>query len=237
MTKADVDRQMSELSNWGRWGHDDQLGTLNFITAQKRKQATALVKEGYSIALAHDVMTEKFPDNPTPLGHKMMLLRPGQTTGFVLDEYSVNYHGFAYTHMDALCHAAYDGKMYNGFPISSVTEKGCDQDSIVVAKKGIVTRGILMDIAALKGLDYLEPGTPIYPEDLTALEKKPAVKFGAGDVIFIHTGRWKRRDEKGPSRGFAWLHGSCAKWLHDRAAAVLASDDAQDVMPSQVEGV
>jgi kynurenine formamidase len=167
----------------------------------------------------------------------MTLLRPEQTTGFFMDEYTVNYHGFAYTHMDALCHGAYEGKMYNGFPISSVTDKGCPQDSIRVAKTGIVTRGILMDIAALKGVDYLEPGTPIYPEDLSAWEKKAGLKVGAGDVIFIHTGRWKRREEKGPSRGFAGLHASSAKWLHDHDVAILGSDDAQDVMPSQVDGV
>ncbi|HYL37461.1 MAG TPA: cyclase family protein [Bryobacteraceae bacterium] len=237
MTKADVDRQMQELSNWGRWGKDDQLGTLNLITPQKRKQAAALVKEGFSISLSHDVLTEKTQDNPNPLEHKMILLRPDQTTGFFMDEYSVNYHGFAHTHMDALCHAAYEGKTYNGFPISDVSEKGCEKDSIIVAKNGIVTRGILMDIAALKGVPYLEPGTPIYPEDLDAWEKKAGVKVGPGDAIFIHTGRWKRRDEKGPSRGFAGLHASCAKWLHDRGVAILGSDDAQDVMPSQVQGV
>jgi kynurenine formamidase len=154
-----------------------------------------------------------------------------------MDQYTVNCHGFAYTHTDALCHGVYNGKMYNGFPVTAASETGCDQDSIIVAKKGLVTRGVLMDIAALKGVEYLEPGTPIYPEDLSAWEKKAGLKVGAGDVLFIHTGRWKRRDEKGPSQGFAGLHASCAKWLRDKDVAVLASDDAQDVMPSQVDGV
>jgi hypothetical protein len=125
----------------------------------------------------------------------------------------------------------------NGFPVSDATEKGCNHESIIVAKGGIVTRGILMDIAALKGVEYLEPGTPIYLEDLNAWEKKAGVKVGPGDVIFIHTGRWKRREEKGPSRGYSGLHASCAKWLHDRGVAILGSDDAQDVIPSQVPGV
>src|ERR1700757_2520985 len=66
MTKADIDRLMTELSNWGRWGKDDQLGTLNLITPTKRKQAAALVKEGYSVSLSHDELTEKFADNPSP---------------------------------------------------------------------------------------------------------------------------------------------------------------------------
>src|SRR5579871_643192 len=237
MTKEDVDRQMTELSNWGRWGKDDQLRTLNLITPQKRKQAASLVKEGFSVSLAHELLTEKVADNPTPLGHKMTLLRPEQTTGFVMDEYTMYYHGLAYTHMDGLCHGIYNGKMYNGFPVSDATEKGCDHDSIIVAKGGIVTRGILMDIAALKGVEYLEPGTPIYSEDLDAWEKKAGVKVGPGDVIFIHTGRWKRREEKGPSRGYSGLHASCAKWLHDHGVAILGSDDAQDVSPSGVQGV
>jgi len=237
LTKADVDKMMTDLSNWGRWGKDDQLGTLNFITPQKRKQAIGLVKEGISISLAHDVITEKMQDNPNPFNHKMILLPPNQDTGYVMDEYSVNYHGMAHTHMDGLCHGVYQGKIYNGFPVTTADEKGCDKDSIEVAKKGIITRGVLMDIAALKGVDYLEPGTAIYPEDLDAWEKKAGVKVQSGDVVFIRTGRWARRAEKGPSRGYAGLHASSAKWLHDKQVAILGSDDAQDVLPSGVPGV
>src|SRR5580700_10045211 len=100
MTKADVDRLMTELSNWGRWGKDDQMGTLNLITQAKRKQALALVKEGYPISLSHDELTEKVPDNPNPFVHTMIMPRAGSTTGFVMDNYSVNYHGLAHTHLD-----------------------------------------------------------------------------------------------------------------------------------------
>jgi kynurenine formamidase len=237
MTKADVDRLMTELSNWGRWGKDDQLGTLNLITPAKRKQALALVKEGYPISLSRDELTEKVADNPNPFIHTMIMPQGGAATGYVMDNYSVSYHGLAHTHLDALCHAFYEGKSYNGVPESDVTEQGCPRDSILAAKQGIMTRGILMDMAALKGVEYLEPGTPIYPEDLDAWEKKAHLKVSPGDVIFIHTGRWTRRGEKGPSRGYAGLHASCARWLHDRGVAILGSDDAQDVTPSQVEGV
>jgi kynurenine formamidase len=237
MTKADVDRLMTELSNWGRWGKDDQLGTLNLITPAKRKQALALVKEGYPISLSHDELTEKVADNPNPFIHTMIMPQGGAATGYVMDNYSVSYHGLAHTHLDALCHAFYEGKSYNGVLESDVTEQGCPRDSILAAKQGIMTRGILMDMAALKGVEYLEPGTPIYPEDLDAWEKKAHLKVSPGDVIFIHTGRWTRRGEKGPSRGYAGLHASCARWLHDRGVAILGSDDAQDVTPSQVEGV
>jgi len=236
MTKADVDRWMTELSNWGRWGAEDQLGTLNLITPAKRKQAVALVKEGFPVSLAHDVLKEKAEDNTNPFVHTM-LPRAGQ---FWLDTYQVNYHGYAHTHMDALCHASYQGKMYNGFSVDEVTKDGAAKLSILDAKTGIMTRGILMDIPSLKGVDYLEPGTPIYPEDLDAWEKKAGVKVSPGDVIFLRTGRWARRAAKGPwpvGRNSAGFHASCAKWLHDRGVAMVGSDVASDVFPSQVQGV
>jgi kynurenine formamidase len=235
LTKADIDRMMTELSNWGRWGKDDQLGTMNLITPAKRKQAAALVKEGVSVSLAHDVEKERAADTTSPFQHTMTL-----TPQFSLDTYSVNYHGYAHTHLDALCHMFYQGKMYNGFSQEEVTQKGGARLSIHNLKQGVFTRGILIDIARLKGLPYLEPETPIYPEDLDAWEKKAGVKVSPGDVIFIRTGRWARRAAMGPwdvSRHSAGLHASCAVWLKQRGVAILGSDAASDVVPSRVEGV
>jgi kynurenine formamidase len=235
LTKADIDRMMTELSNWGRWGKDDQLGAINLITPAKRKQAAAIVKEGVPVSLAHDVEKERAADNSNPFQHTMILA--GQ---YSLDSYSVNYHGYAHTHLDALCHVFYQGKMYNGFSQQEVTQKGADKLSIRNLKEGIFTRGILMDIPRLKGVAYLEPETPIYPEDLDAWEKKAGIKVSAGDVIFIRTGRWARRKAVGPwdvGRHAAGLHASCAKWLKDRGVAILGSDVASDVVPSQIEGV
>jgi len=241
MTKEDVDKLMTELSNWGRWGKDDQLGTLNLITPAKRKEAAGMVKEGVAISLAHDILKEKAEDNAQPFNQTVQP-RPQNFngTGFGGDTYSVSYHGFAHTHMDALWHANYQGKMYNGYSIDTITPDGGTKDSILVAKNGVFTRGVLMDIAKLKNVEYLEPGTPIYPEDLDAWEKEAKVKVSSGDVIFIRTGRWARRSAKGPwnvGRSAAGLHASCAKWLKSRDVAVLASDVAQDVSPSQVAGV
>ena len=232
-SNADVDRWMTELSNWGRWGKDDQRGTLNLITPAKRKQAAASVKQGYSISLEHDVLTEKAVDNANPFTRTM---QPG-TGVFRMDTYSVSYHGLGQTHFDALCHANYHGKIYNGFSVDQVQAEGCPKDSVEGAKSGIMTRGVLIDIALLKGVPFLEPGTPIYPEDLDAWEKRTGVTVVAGDAVFIHTGRWEMRTQKGPSRTYAGLHASCAKWLHDHGVALLGSDAAQDVNPSQVEGV
>jgi kynurenine formamidase len=232
-TKADVDRWMTELSNWGRWGKDDQFGTLNLITPAKRRQAAALVKEGYSISLAHDVLKEKAVDNEGPFVHTML----PPSNGFHMDNYSVSFHGMGQTHLDALCHASYQGKIFNGFPADQIEAEGCPKDSIIAAKTGILTRGVLMDFARFKGVEYLKPGAPIYPEDLEAWEKQRGVKVEAGDALLIRTGRWAMRAKQGPGTAFAGLHASCAKWLHDRGVAVLGGDADPEVIPSQVEGV
>jgi len=233
VTKADVDRWMMEFSNWGRWGKDDQLGTLNLITAAKRRQAVALVKEGYSISMAHNVLKEKAVDNEGPFVYTMLPV----TGGFHMDNYSVSFHGMGQTHLDALCHGSYHGKLYNGFPADRIAAEGCPEDSVLPIKTGILTRGVIIDIARLKGVDYLQPGEPIYPEDLAAWEKQTGVKVASGDAVFVRSGRWAMRAAKGPGVAFAGLHASCARWLHDRGVAVLGGDADPEVIPSQVEGM
>jgi kynurenine formamidase len=238
-TKADVDRWMTDLSNWGRWGKADQIGSVNLITPAKRKQAAALVTEGYTVSLAHNTETAKAADNGSPFIHKMLSTGAHPSGQFVLDEYDVSYHGLAHTHMDALCHMAWKGKMYNGIPQTTVTDEGATQLAVTGYKGGIFTRGILADIPRLRGVPYLEPGTAIYPEDLDAWEKKAQVKIGSGDVVFIRTGRWARRAAKGPwdPKQIAGLYATCAKWLKDRDVAMVGSDAATDLMPSGVDGV
>lgn len=240
VTKETVDQWMTELSNWGRWGKEDELGAINLITAAKRKQAAGLVKEGVSFSLSRDAEKEKAVDNPSPFIHQMTrtgVNNPGTSSG---DLFTISHHGYAHTHMDSLCHFFYKGKMYNGYPQEIVTEKGAAKLGINNFKNGILTRGILMDMARHKGVDYLEPGTPIYPEDLDAWERKAGLKVRSGDVIFIRTGRWALRAAKGPwavSGKSAGLHATCARWLKSRDVAMLGSDAASDVMPSGVEGV
>jgi kynurenine formamidase len=238
-TKADVDRWMTEISNWNRWGKNDQMGSVNLITPAKRKQAAALVSDGVSVSLAHNTDTKKAPDNGSPFKLKMLYTGEHPTGQFVVDDYEVTYHGLAHTHMDALCHMSWNGKLYNGVPMTSVTEAGASQLAVTAFKSGIFTRGILVDIPRLKGVPYLEPGTAIYPEDLEAWERKAGVKIGAGDVVFIRTGRWARRSAKGPwdTATIAGLYATCAKWLKDRDVAMVGSDAATDVMPSGVDGV
>lgn len=242
-TRADFDRLMTELSNWGRWGKDDQMGAVNLITPAKRKQALASVREGVSISMAHNAELEQAVDNPQPIVRKMTRVGVGQPTtgtGGTGDTFFISYHGYIHTHMDTLCHFLYNGKMYNGYSQDEVTENGAAKNSIINFKNGIITRGILMDIPRLKGVEYLEPGTRIYPEDLDAWEKQAHIKVGPGDVVFIRTGRFARRTDKGawPVRdGLAGLYITCAKWLHSRDVAILGSDAAEDVLPSGIEGI
>ena len=241
VTRETVDRWMRELSNWGRWGDDDQMGTLNLITPEKRKQAARLVRTGVSVSLSRDTEKEEAIDNPSPFRHTMLNTGANPVLGqFSVDTLEVSYHGYAHTHMDALCHMFYEGRLYNGFSQQEITDKGAGKLGILNVKNGIFTRGILMDIPRLKGVPYLEPGTPIYPSDLDEWEKKAGVRVSSGDVVFIYTGRWARRDEKGPwdvGQNMAGLYVSAAKWLKERDVAMIGSDAGSDVVPSGVEGV
>lgn len=240
VTLETIDAWRSELSNAGRWGEDDELGALNLITAAKRKAAAALVRDGVSVSLAHDMLTEPAADNPNPLEHTMLATGGSDNPSpYAMDRYAVAYHGFAHTHLDALCHVFHDGKMYNGYGRATVTADGCGALDVTAARDGVFTRGVLVDIPWVKGVDYLEPGTPIYPEDLEAFEEKSGIEIGPGDAVLLRTGRWARRAEKGPwgpAAGAAGLHASCAPWLEERDIALLGSDAGSDVVPSGIEG-
>lgn len=238
--RATIESWMTELSNWGRWGADDQRGTVNLITPEKRVQAAALVQEGVSVSLSHDLLTEKADDNPNPFEHDYMAMNQDPNGSFVGDHYGIAYHGHAHSHMDALTHMGYQGKTYNGFSQSAPSVGHAEHEDITQFKNGIFTRGVLMDIPRLKGVEYLEPGTPIYPEDLAAWEKQAGFTVQPGDVVLIRTGRWKARAAKGPwniSQLSAGLHASCAKWLHERDIAVIGSEDSSDLLPSGIDGI
>src|ERR1051326_3560946 len=232
VTQADMDRWKNELSNWGRWGKEDEKGTLNLITPGKRKQAAALVKDGAAVSLARDAGTEKEIDDPQP--YEDVMLSDGSTRPAATDRIAVSFHGLAHTHFDALAHHFFKGKMYNGFTQKEYVsmQAGALKASVYQAKDGIVTRGILMDIPRLKDVPYLEPGTPIYVEDLEAWEKQAGIKVSAGDALFIRTGRWVRRAKLGPTNaGEAGLDASVIPWLRQRDVAIIGSEAALSVTP------
>jgi kynurenine formamidase len=236
VTKEDVTKWMTELSNWGRWGKDDQRGTLNLITPAKRKQALTLVRDGISVSLAHTIDKAPAPDSPRPLGQQMTL----DAGGHAMDLYTIWYHGSVITHIDSLCHYSFENKLYNGFDRSKIADgPGCPENGVENQKDGIMTRGILVDLPLLKGVPYLEPGTAVYPADLEAWEKFANIKIGSGDAVFLRTGRWAQRAQKGPwnvAREAAGWHAAVMPWLKRRDVALLGNDAVNDVQPSGVEG-
>lgn len=233
VTLADFDRWKRELSNWGRWGQDDQLGALNLITPAKSKQATALVEDGVSVSLAREEDGEEAVDNPTPYERTMISVGA--------DVLNLRFHGIYHTHIDSLAHVFDAGKGYNGYTPDQDTvmkDGGHARNSVFNLRHGVFTRGVLVDIPRLKGVPYLEPGTAIYPADLEAWEQQAGVRVSAGDALLIRTGRWTRRAERGPwpvMQNVAGLHASCIPWLRQRDVAFLVSESFQDVVPQEGE--
>ena len=225
--QAEWERWKTEYSNWGRWGKDDQLGTLNLITPAKKIQAAALVKEGISVSIAHAVLTDA---DATEAGYVITRESLGS------EHLSYAPHGASKTHMDALAHifsADFDGKGYNNFTPASVAELkkagGHPRLTHLAIRHGIFTRAVLMDIARLKRAPWLEPDTPVMVEDLEAWEKEVGVKVTAGDALLVRTGRWARWAKVGPwdflrSGERSGLDQSVVPWLRERDIAVLGTD-------------
>jgi kynurenine formamidase len=238
-TEEDFRRAMKELSNWGRWGADDELGAANLITPAKRKQAVALVKEGVTISLAHDIPQETAADAPYILQRTLNEVTETGTTDRY--QYTGTYHGLVHSHLDAVdCHVMYEGKGYNGRTMEEVKAAGgCPKGNINALKDGVVTRAILLDATLLPGKaspeGWLEPGTAIHREDLETLEKLEHIKVAPGDVMLLYTGRWKRRAAKGAwgrDIGFAGYHADVAYFLKERGVSFIGCDGPNDVMPS-----
>ena len=238
--RSTIDAWMKELSNWGRWGAKDQLGAVNLITPEVRRQAAKLVKEGFSVSLSRNTDSIRAIDNSRPFVRKMISTGIDPSPMFAMDTYTISFHGASLTHFDALSHMVYQGKIYNGYSQEEINATGAHQLAVDAYKSGFFSRGILIDIPKLKGVEYLELSTPIYPKDLEAWERKAGIKIKSGDIVFIRTGRWARRAEKGPwdtDKASAGLHVSCAKWFKQRDIAMLGSDVHAELMPSPVPGI
>src|SRR5437870_6756318 len=181
VTPADYLRWRTELRNWGRWGPNDQKGTANLITPAKVQSSARLVRSGIVVSLAHPVPQQQAADVPAgAIFHRTTnAISETNTT----DTYQVSYHGLATSHTDAFCHFFFQGQMYNGYPVKEniTPETGCKNGSIMSRAGGIVTRGVLYDMPQLKGVQWIEPGTPITRADLEAWERRSGVKVGPGD--------------------------------------------------------
>ncbi len=237
-TEAEVLGYFDALSNWGRWGADDRLGTLNHIGPDHRVAAARLVTEGVTVSLAWDVDTVPRVDHVFGPAQRFMLATgeavPTSGGGGALEHIGLVYHGYTVTHLDALSHIFWNGRMYNGRPAGAVTAMfGAREHDVRAAAEGIVTRGILLDVTGEE--PWLEPGTPVFPDDLERAQAEGGVTVGAGDIVLLRTGYGRLVREQGHynvrERGRAGLHPACLPWLHERDVAAIASDSACGVMP------
>ena len=209
-----------KLSNWGRWGKEDERGALNLITADKARQAATLAKTGTTVSLARQVARQTPKSVPQP--------RAFDTNGaftshfliqgdYLFERMEVEYHGLALSHFDALCHVAYNGRNYNGFVFKEIvtTDGGCSKLSVNSAKNGIVTRGVLVDL----------PNTQVGPAEMAAWEKKTGLRISAGDALLLRTSRPGLKPLPFLSAGY---DPSLIPFLKERDIALLGADIPQD---------
>jgi kynurenine formamidase len=248
-TEEEVLQYLTTLSNWGRWGADDQLGTLNLITPEKTRRAVGLVREGVTLSCARTVRFEAGPDAPVPPIHYMVESGEGWASGekvtsrrnqASVDFFGMVFHGHTITHLDSLAHFFWEDKMYNGRPAHLVsTSLGATVESVEVAKDGIITRGVLVDVPMLRGIDWVERGEGVMPQDIAAAERRCGVRVEEGDVLMVRTGQLKRRHQEGPvnplEAGSAACQAACLPLFHQRGIAMICSDTGNDVMPPQYQ--
>ncbi|PZQ99714.1 MAG: hypothetical protein DI533_03410 [Cereibacter sphaeroides] len=232
MTDEDIDRLLPTISNWGRWGPDDQLGTLNLITTEMRLAAIRSVSSGRVVSLARERGVADSSGIRRATYQNFHYTDPQPDEAGTIDQIGMIYHGYVVTHLDALCHLfTPEGRegMYNGYPVSLVTDAGAAKLGVeVMGRNGIVGRGVLLDIAGLKG-SPLAVGSIITVDDLEAAEQRQGLHVGQGDILFVRNGQGARNSyELGTG-----LHLACLPWLHARGVAALGHDGDGDVHPPQ----
>ncbi len=231
-SEEELDALFDEVNNAGRWGPDDELGTLNYITPQKRISAAALVREGRAMSIARDLDTIQSDNNPQPVRHSMCY-QSHYPIGCV-DAIVIDMHGFALTHLDAVAHVYRGNDVYNGRLASEVAlPGGLSFGDILVQKDGMLTRGVLLNIAALRGAEWLAPDDGVYAADLLAAEERQGIKVESGDCIFVYTGLQKREAAHGPENlgERVGIMPDALKWMHEREIAVY-SGDCIDAFPN-----
>jgi kynurenine formamidase len=226
MTEDEVLALFERCSNAGRWGPDDQLGTLNFVTAEKRRAAARLVETGRLVSMARRLRRDASRNNPYPIAHRMMAgLEPGAIGSS--DAVEIAPHGYAVTHLDALGHAFFGGGAWNGRRVADIAGPGgLAFGDIVPQRLGVFTRGVLLDVARARGAPWLEAGDGIAVADLEAAERLAGVRVGSGDALVVRVGLTPREAAQGEEdpRQRAGLLPECIPWLYEREIAVYGGD-------------
>ena len=235
VTRDTFDVWMTRLSNAGRWGANDELGTLNLITPAKRRAAAQSVRDGITVSLEREVLAG--PDSVAlfPFHLRAYTRRFDSTVTAAADSLSVIAHGLQRTHLDALSHIAYRGRFYNDVPLDQLSPGGARRLGVEAMQRGIITRGVLVDLPRLRGVEFLPPGTAVTSADLQQWERQHKVRVETGDVLLIRVGgRAPDAAARAPAPG---LHPSLAVWLRERGVAALGCDCGNEASPSPVSGL
>ncbi|MFJ4223490.1 cyclase family protein [Microbacterium sp. NPDC089695] len=231
MNADDLRALAARVSNAGRWGADDQRGTLNLVTDAVRLAALTEVRDGSVHSIAREIVVD---------GGDAAALRllPGDDIDRTLrDELVIAPHGFAMTHADAVGHCWFDGVMYNDRPAgSTITDRGLEANGLGAQQDGVVTRGVLLDVARARGVEALAPGEAVHPADLDAAVRLAGTEVRPGDAVFVRVGTGTAADPvTGPDGRIvrAGLAADCLSWLRGHDVAVY-SGDCVDVFPSPV---
>jgi kynurenine formamidase len=223
------------LSNWGRWGTDDARGTLNFITAERIVEASRCVRNGKVFELSIPIGAV---GPQTGLGGRInplhfMTVMPTDdlhlADGINISDDFISMPLQGATQWDSLAHVGYDDLFYNNVSVHSVMAMGgASRNAIDNALPGIVGRGVLVDVARARGVEWMMPGEGIEPDELDAALAAQGVTVGSGDILAVRTG-WRR---KAIVEGWEnWMVGNpglglaCAEWLHDKEVAAVISDN------------
>ncbi|MCC6176608.1 MAG: cyclase family protein [Chloroflexi bacterium] len=242
-TEAHLLEWMQSLSNWGRWGADDQAGTLNLLSPEKALRALALTREGTTVSCARIINYQPALDSPRPPQYYVVSsgdqYRPGEGPDrqVAMDFFGLIFHGHTITHIDSLAHFFWDGMMYNGVPSAKMSVRdGALSHHVDVAKSGIITRGLLVDAARQRGVEKIERGDGVGLDDVEGFERETGLRVEEGDVLLLRTGQLGHRERTGPvdpaTAGSAGPLPELLPLLRERGVAVLGSDTGNDVQPS-----
>ncbi len=240
------------VRNWGRWGDDDEIGTVNFITDQVVKAALGSVRTGERISLAFPLQDEgglqigAIPGRDNPNRTMIMVNEAmlGDPDMFCTSDDSVSMGLQAGTHWDGLCHASWRGLIYGGRDADSITDAGASVCGIEKIEH-LTGRGVLMDIAALYGVDELEGGHAVSYDDLVRAEERQGVRVRSGDIVLVRTGMMRKAlagdvvaygsgtpIEGSPMPGFPGVGLGAVEFFHEREVAAVATDTVTfEVMP------
>jgi kynurenine formamidase len=224
------------VSNWGRWGEDDQRGALNHLGEAEARAAAALVRRGRTVSLSRDFPVVPGPENPWPAHHHMVIAGddpciPGVDGLEASTDYiGIAFHGMASSHLDALCHVFQGGRMYNGHPASEVKSTGARRNTVMTLKDGVAGRGVLLDVPRALGVPFVDPDHLTTVAELEQTEEAQGVRVGKGDIVLARLGRDARRATH-PDQAVAGLEPEVAAWLHQRQAAILGGDGVHDPIP------